>query len=189
MRAISSFGTRSARRVAMALASLHRELRELARVVPVRGEDAPLLVVQREPSDLRLDELEPPLVRDIFPVNPQVGLEALGPPDERAEVFRNLRRELLFREDLADRLARGALPVGEGVEIPQASADYGLSVALAVHLRDEIHDLARLNGHPRRVFLEERSCRAVSSLPLCVDPRHGRGSDGRVPYKPYARAL
>src|SRR3989442_8028835 len=99
-----SFGTGPAGPGARAPASLHLELRKVAGVIPVPGEDALLLVVPGEPTDPRLDEVKPALVRQVRGVRLQVALEVDGPPHQAAEVLGELPREPLSRENLGDGL-------------------------------------------------------------------------------------
>src|SRR5688572_731711 len=65
---------------------LYLELREFEGVVPALREDAAVFVVPREPADLRLDQLQAPLVAEVLAVLFQVRLEVRGPLDEPREV-------------------------------------------------------------------------------------------------------
>src|SRR6266571_5945641 len=66
---------------------LRGELLKLQGEVPRIGQDALALVVSREPSDLRFEELETAQVRQVLRVRLEVGLEVHGLPHEVAEVL------------------------------------------------------------------------------------------------------
>src|SRR2546421_11322867 len=79
---------------------LHLEFPKLEGVVPSGWDDAAVLVVPREPPNLRFDELQAPLVAQVLPVVLQVGLQARGPSDEAREVLWQSEFRALRLQDL-----------------------------------------------------------------------------------------
>src|SRR5439155_1675142 len=77
---------RSSRRFAIGHL-LHLEFRNSRRVVPVRGQDPVFLVVPRKAANLRLDQLQAPLVAQVRPMLFEMRLEARGPFDQSGEVL------------------------------------------------------------------------------------------------------
>ena len=129
--------------------------RRLRRVLPVRGEDPPPLVVPREPVDPALDEDEPVLAVDIV-VRP---LEVLPHVhrllDEEVELFWEGWGETVRPEDALDLVASDGLDLADAVAVTEERADLGWPDALLRVIADELD--AVLSGKLEPVW----SCAAV----------------------------
>src|SRR5207247_4981768 len=95
----SPAGGRSSRRFAIGHLLL-LEFRNSRRVVPVRGQDPVFLVVPRKAANLRLDQLQAPLVAQVRPMLLEMRLEARGPFDQTGEVLGGRERPPLRQADL-----------------------------------------------------------------------------------------
>src|SRR5438445_13690869 len=79
---------------------LHSRLCELQRIFPLGREDASLLVVPRQPTDARFDQLQATPVAQVLRVVLEGLLQTRGAPDETREILRQSELHALRREYL-----------------------------------------------------------------------------------------
>src|SRR5207244_1520965 len=102
---------------------LHLRLRELQRIFPLGREDASLLVVPRQPTDARFDQLQATPVAQVLRVVLEMRLQTRGAPNETREILRQCELHAFRREDLVHTPPGGEPHVRHSEGIPEPDAE------------------------------------------------------------------
>src|SRR2546425_8893384 len=171
MRSRRPAGAKSSRPWAMGHL-LHLLLRELQRIIPLGREYATLLVVPRQPTDTRFDQLQATPIAQVLRVFLEMRLQTRGAPNETREILRQREFHAFRCEDLVHAPSGGEPHVWHSEGIPEPDADRGRREAFLVQADDRLLDLAFLHGDPLRVRLEVRAGRAALSFAVRMEAGH-----------------
>ena len=146
--------------------------RVLSRVLPVRRQDPPPLVIPREPVDPALDEDEPVLAVDIV-VGP---LEVLPHVhrllDEEVELLWEGRSETVRPEDALDLVAGDRLNLADAVAVTEERADLRWPDALLSVVADQLDAVLGGELQPVRSGAAVRSGGRGDALARRVETTH-----------------